>query len=986
MPLNQKLIAEETIHDIIASSNKPTGYSNFPYPLNSLDDRVFEVLTYSIFKKRIENDDIVGFDNVQLMQGVGEKGMDCILTSNSKVTGIIQCKKYSKNISHEIILEEIIKFSIHCNLDKKRFNPRTIKYFISTSTGYTGKAIELLEHLADKSFIKRYNIQEIANKIIKKYKEFQELEFVKIKSDIIKIVSELKYEYIKPENYDVWINKYADIIDTFFDVKIVMINNTKELLDKMDSLFSKDENKLIKEFIERYKITGIEKLNVINFIGFDLHKYMQKPGDITLTELFVKPLFTHNVYDKKEGNKTVKNIELAQLFERDKNFIILGDPGAGKSLLIKYIIVEILNKNHLEFIPFRIELRKYNEVRENKSIIEYLAENITREYHIQIDIDLLTKVIKNYKTLFFFDGLDEIFNITHKNKMKESIESFSLNYANSKSIITSRFIGYHDINFSQEKYNEFSIQKFNQTQIEELVRKFFLTQNLNKEKQKKSIEDCLLQIQKDVDEDLKTNPLIMTLILILSSNNIVIPDSKLEIYEACTKTLVDTIDIREKELKFELPVKNKRLTFAHLAYWQYQAITDSIKISYDKAVRTIANLLLERKEAQEYTEAEEKAKKFLEYAEKRSIYFEDNFTHKTFLEYYTADYLYINYFTKANDQAKQAAIGLISKYLSNSFWYIVFELLFTRIDKDQADSELLDEIFVKQIESNSLNAFYFLISNLPKLINIGDDIKKDVIRKTIHLCIQGQKMSKISHNSSQDKENLFKKIILLQKNHETSNLFQQVLLEFEDLKSEKELIEFYIWFHELLSIKELQGLGNLIEIKNERKLLDCALKDILLYSLALISLPKKPVTIKILLDQIDIFGVESIFKDIRFRHMENVSRINTFCLFMRTIAENKNYTDLESAYENMIKRGVKHEEMIKQLKALNGFYDIDGLFELFLISENKKIDEIIIAGISIDQDSYSTYEDLKLSTNNKKLDTIEHIFEERNKQNNDMSF
>ena len=250
-------------------------------------------------------------------------------------------------------------------------------------------------------------------------------------------------------------------------------------------------------------------------------------------------------------------------------------------------------------------------------------------------------------------------------------------------------------------------------QIEELVNKFYVTQIINNEKRNKSINTCLSQIEKDVDVELKSNPLIMTLILILSSNNIVIPDSKLEIYEACTKTLVDSIDTKEKELHIEMPIKHKRLAFAHLAYWQYESLTKNQIINYDKAIKSLSDFLIDKGEVVEYTEAEEKSKKFLEYAEKRSIYFEDNFTHKTFLEYYTADYLYINFFTKASDSARKKVISIITMYLPKSFWYIVFELLLTRVDNEQADEELLDEIFKKQIETNSLNV---ILINLLMLV------------------------------------------------------------------------------------------------------------------------------------------------------------------------------------------------------------------------------------------------------------------------------
>ncbi|WP_159745762.1 restriction endonuclease, partial [Chryseobacterium sp. 8AT] len=109
-------INQDTIETTILTANKPTAISNSPYPLNSLDDRVFEILTYSIFKKRISEKDTEIYpiyDDVLLMQGVGDKGVDCVLTKENKFSAFIQCKKYSKNLSDSQILLELTKFSLH---------------------------------------------------------------------------------------------------------------------------------------------------------------------------------------------------------------------------------------------------------------------------------------------------------------------------------------------------------------------------------------------------------------------------------------------------------------------------------------------------------------------------------------------------------------------------------------------------------------------------------------------------------------------------------------------------------------------------------------------------------------------------------------------------------------------------------------------------------------------------------------------------------
>jgi NACHT domain len=995
-------IKTDDIEVQIANAQKPSALSNYSYPFNDLDDRIFEILTYSIFKKRIETEDFAlnkRFDDVSLMQGVGEKGMDCILTKNHKIGAVIQCKKYSKNLSDIIILEELIKFSIHFFLEKTKFSSENkFKYFIATSTGYTAKALQLAALLSDKSFINVYDFEKITKEILRKFKAFKGLTFEEVKYEIPNILSNFDYELLRPNDYNLWINNYPEIIDTFFEVKKVTDNSFiekkgNEILNKIEAILSSKETESIESFIKKYKTASIEKLNLVNFIGFDLHRYRQKPTDITLTELFVQPSFHQRITDKNKKVQSVidRDLKIANVFKSEKNVILLGDPGAGKSLLVKFIMVQILNGNedkiglrqYGKYNPFRIELRKYNEVRENKTILEYLSEVLEKEYQTSITIVLLSKLIQNSQSIIFFDGLDEIFNVTHKNKMKECIELFSSSFPKSKCIVTSRFIGYHDIKFNSKKFDEFAIQRFTQKQTKELITKFYSTQIANTQKRDVSIDNCLSQIEKEVDFELKSNPLIMTLILILTSNNIVIPDSKLEIYEACTKTLVDSIDTREKEMKFEMPIKNKRLTFAHLAYWQYESLSKNEIISYDKAIKSISKFLIEKKEVIEFTEAEEKSKKFLEYAEKRSIYFEDNFTHKTFLEYYTADYLYINYFTKASDSAKRKVISLITAYLPKSFWYIVFELLFTRIDKEQADSELLDEIFSKQIESNSLNVLYFLICNLTKIVNVSDDIKKKILKKTILLCIKGEKVTELRQGYHFEESSLISKINLLQNNENTFDLLQQIIVEFEeDGLSEKDLIEFYIFHFEVSSLNTKMKTLNHLQIKNKKKLKELAYKDLHLYCQAIVPRKDNVIPINILIEQIEHFGTKSLFKDLHFRHRENAVRLDTFDIYLMSIIEHLDIDSFVSDYVKLLKAGIKHEQVLEHVKTNHLFFfhrgeGFEKLLKLFLKSVDKDIDEIILSLIKRDEGMKNAYEKFRTSNNNSKLKIIDKIFEKK---------
>lgn len=995
-----KKIKPDQIDVIIGNSKKPPSYSNFPFQLNSLDDRVFEVMTYSLFKQRIENNFnnlSKQFDNIELMQGVGEKGMDSILLKDGKIKGIIQCKRYAKNVSDKTILQEIIKITLHSLLDPSSLTiKKGFKYYFVASTGYTGNALILFNTEQIKKVGTMPEFEQLIESVISKYKVFKSIDISKNKNAIISTILKLKFELIKPSDLSLWLNTHPEVRDTFFETRkvtdtIVIEKKGDEIIKTVKKLMNKREDESMRVFLNNYRKICIEKLNLINFIGFDLQKYRQKPNEITLTELFVQPTFRQHISEKSEllTNVINKEFRIANVFKSEKHLVILGDPGAGKSLLVKYIMVQLLEQiadkiglaNYSKTIPFRIELRKYNDVRDQKSILEYLSDLLTKEYQTKISETLLTKITTGLPTIFFFDGLDEIFNVSHKTKMKELIESFSLNFPNVKSVVTSRFIGYHDIKFNPKKFVEFGILRFNEDQVEELVRKFYLTQSQNPEKRKIQIELCLNQLKRDVDPDLKTNPLILTLILILASNNIIIPDSKLEIYESCTKTLVDTIDLREKELHFDIPVKNKRLTFAHLAYWQYESISNNQEINYIRALKSIANLLMERNEAQDYPEAEEKAKKFLEYAERRSIYFEDNFTHKTFLEYYTADFLYINYFTKARDSERQKLIDIILRYLPNPFWYIVFELLLTRIDKEQSDNEVLDEIFEKLIEINSINVYFFLVSNLSKFINASNTVKKKIVYNTISSCINGEKVTTKKKSTYFEEYSLIYKICMLQNNRESSQLLQEVFDKIESERgTETEKISFYQFYFELASLNRFELVTFPIKLSSDVKVKKLAYKDLYLYSNVFVGrIPDNVLDRSILIDQIEYFGVRSLFNDIKLKYRKNTRRINSFDIYLIGFIETLSFERLKEDFYALQEYGLSLELILPHAKSNRTFFfqrseGFEKLLRFYLKSNDSNIDKIIIALMDLKLDKKPMYESFRTKFNNPKLKYIDSLF------------
>jgi predicted NACHT family NTPase len=240
-----------------------------------------------------------------------------------------------------------------------------------------------------------------------------------------------------------------------------------------------------------------------------------------------------------------------------RNIVVLGNPGSGKSFLIRSAICSIVNAETdafanitlLDHIPFRIELRKYTALKKerNLTIVSYLSLLLEQEYSISnIPSDILVKVISTKKSVFFFDGLDEIFDIKDKLSIKNDIENFVSNFDMVRSITTSRIEGYEEASFDPDKFLEIKIEKFNEDQIREYLEKWYEIEEDVSDVREKEIIDFWSK-RKGLDEELLSNPLLLSLIVILYRNNLKLPESKLEIYQSCTSTLERVWDYLNNE-------------------------------------------------------------------------------------------------------------------------------------------------------------------------------------------------------------------------------------------------------------------------------------------------------------------------------------------------------------------------------------------------------------------------------------------------------
>ncbi len=205
---------------------------------------------------------------------------------------------------------------------------------------------------------------------------------------------------------------------------------------------------------------------------------------------FIHHLYTHQTfipYDNGEDNAAIDLFELI----KEKNVIIVGGAGCGKTMTSKYIVYELCNNilgsadsnpvaHKSQKIPIYVELGKIskhilklennNEKLGLKNLLVYL---LNEEFPDNPDNEKLQKSLREYvstgSVFMIFDGLDELTKTSQK-KTQDLISELSRPYP-SRFIVTTRKSAF----FEFSGFSSLQIESFTYDQIDDYLIKWYKT-------------------------------------------------------------------------------------------------------------------------------------------------------------------------------------------------------------------------------------------------------------------------------------------------------------------------------------------------------------------------------------------------------------------------------------------------------------------------------------------------------------------------------
>lgn len=322
--------------------------------------------------------------------------------------------------------------------------------------------------------------------------------------------------------------------------------------------------------------------------------------------------------------------------------VIVGQPGAGKSTLVKHLQSRLVSGTEQRGPIACLVVHCRDHVRDasDLSLQEALAKKIRVTYSLpDLTLEELEVLLTIGSFVAVFDGLDEITDISLRQGMVQKINSFATRYPATSILVTSRIVGYEHTRLDPQKFERLELQQFDDGQIEDYVSRWFYQAGEPR-------LAASFMSESGAVSDLRANPLLLSLLCNLYKNIGQIPANRRSIYYECARLLFQSWDAhRQIEHPHAMPQYQDRL-MREIARWFHSSANAQSGVE-EGMMRKVIAIYLRDNIGLIQDHAESDAADFLRFCAGRAWLLTMigskngqrvfGFTHRTFLEFFAAE-------------------------------------------------------------------------------------------------------------------------------------------------------------------------------------------------------------------------------------------------------------------------------------------------------------------------------------------------------------
>jgi energy-coupling factor transporter ATP-binding protein EcfA2 len=163
-----------------------------------------------------------------------------------------------------------------------------------------------------------------------------------------------------------------------------------------------------------------------------------------------------------------------------QKLVLLGDPGAGKSTLARYVMLALADtagdeggiaaggalENLAGYLPLLVELRTYADQRWRDKTLLDLIDYLHKTEGLGLPRSVLEGFLQQGgRSVVIFDGLDEVFDPGLREQIAREIGAFAARYQQVRVIVTSRTTGYQRAILAADGFAHHMLQDFSPDQV-----------------------------------------------------------------------------------------------------------------------------------------------------------------------------------------------------------------------------------------------------------------------------------------------------------------------------------------------------------------------------------------------------------------------------------------------------------------------------------------------------------------------------------------
>ena len=260
---------------------------------------------------------------------------------------------------------------------------------------------------------------------------------------------------------------------------------------------------------------------------------------------FDTPILQQSLEISTSKRKENKDKDPLTSILKHRYLVILGDPGLGKSTLLKYLAVKVTklrnNKDlFANIVPLYIRISDYADYfkKNKKTLYEFITEHYDKQYQ-----HIFKEGFEFSNLLLLMDGLDEITDTPLRIKVTEQVMDLIARYPYNRYVATSRIVGYQESKLGSD-FKHFKLMPFKQEQIKLFSEQWYksIAQHTDNDmenaiEQADSLYSSIFRSPSVIR--LATNPLLMTIIAMIHYKGKKLPNKRVELYDISTETFLE---------------------------------------------------------------------------------------------------------------------------------------------------------------------------------------------------------------------------------------------------------------------------------------------------------------------------------------------------------------------------------------------------------------------------------------------------------------